>query len=102
MPQKQLFQADEVVLAEDKGRLYEAKVLKCHLNAGKWSYFVHYQGWHPHQDCWASEGKLRKFEPNESGKKRKISKLGIPIKSLGHNSHSVRSYDQKTENIHEY
>lgn len=82
MPPKQSYQKNEIVLAVDKGRLYEAKILKTHMNANKWHYFVHYQGWQPSMDCWLPESKLRKYQPQQDGKKRKVSKLGIPIKDL--------------------
>ena len=71
MPPKQNYQKNEIVLAADKGRLYEAKILKTHLNAGKWHYYIHYQGWQPHMDCWLSDDKLRKFEPSKDPKRRR-------------------------------
>ena len=96
MPPKQKYDAQEIVLAADKGRLYEAKVLKTHLNANKWHYFIHYQGWQPHMDCWLSEDKLRKYTLSKDSKKKKVGKLGISIKDY-EKLNSTESAGEATE-----
>lgn len=70
-----LFEVDETVLVQDRGKLYESKILKTKMCNKTWQYFVHYQGWNRKYDCWADE-KLIKKKTTE-GKISRISGLTV-------------------------
>ena len=75
---KQAFANNDIVLAEDKGRQYEAKILKVVNCNNCWKYFIHYTGWAPHTDAWVDEEKLAIYDP--AGFTGKKFRLGVPIK----------------------
>ena len=50
-----LYEENEVVLVQDRGKLYEAKILKTKQCNESWKYFVHFQGWNRKFDCWTDE-----------------------------------------------
>jgi hypothetical protein len=53
-------QVGDVVLALDKGIMYEAKVYRVQNAGGVTKYFIHYQGWHRKYDCWVDESAIAK------------------------------------------
>ncbi|KAH0866709.1 hypothetical protein HID58_083920 [Brassica napus] len=46
------FEEGEKVLANHKGRFYEAKVLEIAFKDNEWNYYVHYIGWNKSWDEW--------------------------------------------------
>lgn len=50
-----IFSVNEVIMAADKGKMYEAKVLKAMENGSGWHYFIHYNGWARRYDTWIDE-----------------------------------------------
>lgn len=50
-----LFSVNDVVMAADKGKMYEAKVLKAIESGSGWQYFIHYNGWARRYDNWINE-----------------------------------------------
>ena len=78
MPKQGAFSLSDIVLAEDKGRLYEAKIMKTKNCNSNWKYFIHYQGWSgQNSDVWCDEEKLVKLDPTQP----KPSRLGIILKN---------------------
>jgi len=53
------FNVGESVMAYDKGKLYEAKVLKTTITANDTNcYFIHYLGWSRKYDIWLEESHI--------------------------------------------
>eukprot|EP01035_Chromulina_nebulosa_P026550 gene26550-34769_t len=50
-----LFSVNDVVMAADKGKMYEAKILKAIESGSGWQYFIHYNGWARRYDNWINE-----------------------------------------------
>lgn len=49
------FSLNEIVMAADKGKLYEARILKLFPLGDGWQYFIHYNKWHRRYDTWIDE-----------------------------------------------
>jgi hypothetical protein len=75
MPESQQFEENEIALAKDRGKLYEAKILKVKLCNKSWQYFIHYQGWNRKHDCWIDEKELTK----KSADNWKGSRMGVLV-----------------------
>lgn len=60
MSRKQKFQKYDIVMAVDRGQIYEAKILKPMLLINKWKYFIHFQQWQRKFDVWIDENLLAK------------------------------------------
>lgn len=78
MPDNQQFEENELALAKDRGKLYEAKVLKAKLCNKAWKYFVHYQGWSRKYDCWIDEKDMSKKPTDFSWKG---SRMGVAVEN---------------------
>ena len=59
---KPKFQVGEKIFAGDKGKHYEAKVIKCESLGNIFKYFIHYQGWDRKHDCWLDESNVEPFD----------------------------------------
>jgi len=59
---------DEAVMAEDKGNLYVAKVVKVSQveNSDTFQYFIHYQGWARKYDTWVQADQICKADDEEA------------------------------------
>ena len=53
-----LFSVHEIVMASDRGILYEAKVLQCKYADSSWQYFIHFNGWSRRHDTWIEEAHI--------------------------------------------
>ena len=53
-----LFSVHEIVMASDRGILYEAKVLQCKYVDSSWQYFIHFNGWARRHDTWIEEAHI--------------------------------------------
>ncbi len=63
------FEFNDVVMAIDKGKLYEAKVLKSQNIGTTWKYFIHFQGWAKKFDVWIDENLIAlKSDPKRIAK----------------------------------
>ncbi|CAH8336823.1 unnamed protein product [Eruca vesicaria subsp. sativa] len=65
------FEEGEKVLANHKGRFYEAKVLEIAYKDNEWNYYVHYPGWNKSWDEWIGHDCVLKHTEEN------IEKLGI-------------------------
>jgi hypothetical protein len=54
------FEVDEIVCVKDRGKIYEAKIIKTQQWSNNWNYFVHFQGWNKKWDRWTLEGEVTK------------------------------------------
>jgi hypothetical protein len=50
-----LYSAHQVVMAVDRGVLYDAKVLQAKYVESSWQYFIHFNGWARRYDTWIEE-----------------------------------------------
>lgn len=62
------FSEDEMVMAEDKGNIYSAKIVKVIQIEGSdvYQYFIHYQGWARKYDCWVQAEQICKQDDDEA------------------------------------
>eukprot|EP01036_Dinobryon_divergens_P026569 gene26569-35237_t len=50
-----LYSVHQVVMAADRGVLYDAKVLQAKYVESSWQYFIHFNGWARRHDTWIEE-----------------------------------------------
>ena len=50
-----LYSVHQIVMAADRGVLYEAKVLQSKYVESSWQYFIHFNGWARRHDTWIEE-----------------------------------------------
>jgi hypothetical protein len=54
------YEVDEIVCVKDRGKIYEAKIIKTQQWSNDWHYFVHFQGWNKKWDRWTVENDVSK------------------------------------------
>lgn len=69
------FEEGEKVLANHKGRFYEAKVLEVAFKDNEWNYYVHYIGWNKSWDEWIGHDCVLKH--NEENLEKQGVKQGV-------------------------
>ncbi|XP_078170988.1 MRG family protein isoform X3 [Carex rostrata] len=68
------FSEGEKVLAFHGPRIYEAKIQKAEVLAGRWKFFVHYLGWNKNWDEWVVASRLLKFTEENVRKQKDLTK----------------------------
>jgi len=68
MANKAPFVEDETVMAEDKGNIYVAKIVKIAQleNSDAFQYFIHYQGWARKYDTWVQADQICKADDEDA------------------------------------
>lgn len=74
---KQLFTEGMLVLANDCGKHYGAKILRAQCFNNSWKYFIHFQHWNRKWDKWVDEGSLQKYSIDLDDQVKKCKKNEI-------------------------
>jgi len=60
------YKEDEIVMAEDKGNIYVAKIVKFSQTGDSFQYFIHYQGWARKYDVWVQADQICKSDDEDA------------------------------------